>query len=71
METQKETFKVLIEELRQEIADKVEDTTKGIAKMCLDALDSADECLDVPQCRSSIQAVIATVRTFLKRNTDE
>ena len=67
METQE--LKQSIEEMRQEVV--ISDVPDRIRIMCLDALDSADECLDVPQCRSSIQAVIATVRTFIRRNIEK
>jgi len=63
-----ENFKQLIEELRAEVMEKITDTTDRCRCMCLGALESAEDNLDVPQSRITISRAIQTVRRLLKNH---
>jgi len=71
METQKETFRKLLVELREEVYQEITDVFDETRKMCLEAIDSALDCLDIPQCKGSIHGVIRTVRILLRQEEIE
>ena len=64
METPKETLKLLLDELRAEIAEKVD---KSLRKSYLKGLDSAEACLDIKSCQGAIRSMIKTIKILIKK----
>ena len=63
-----ENFKQLIDELKQEIIEKITDTTDRVRVMCLGTLESAEENLNIHQSRITIGRAIDTVRKLLENH---
>jgi len=60
-----ENFKQLIDELKQEVIESIEDTTNRTRVACLDTLKNAEELMNIPQCKQTIWNVINTIRRIL------